>query len=116
MARIGSPKVDSAGVYAALRRHYEADLQEWEANAAQAHRQGEPFPRRRILDGLRAGETVNVPFAAFPAAVRVGAPTRKGRFGLATIYPARAVVRPDDTIVWSDVDWARLFLEEIGEA
>lgn len=115
MARIGTPKVDQAGVYAALRRHYEADLQAWEANAGQAHRHGAPFPRQRILDGLRAGDTANVPFHALPSAVRAGAPARRGRLGLATILPSRAIVSPQDRISWSDADAARLWLEENGE-
>lgn len=115
MARIGTPKVESAGVYAALRRYFEADLQEWEANLGQSHRQGAPFPRQRILSGLRAGETVNVPFRALPSAVRFSAPTRKGRLGLATIYPTRAIATPQDRVSWSDDDDAQLWLEENGE-
>ncbi|WP_197504147.1 hypothetical protein [Mycobacterium sp. E1319] len=115
MARIGTPRVDSAGVYAALRHHFEADLRLWEANGSRTNRQGVPFPRQRILDGLRAGETVNVPFGALPSAVRFAAPTRKGRLGLATIYPPRAIVTPLDRISWSDDDAGRLWLEENGE-
>lgn len=68
------------------------------------------------LEALRAGRPVNVPTGSLPGWARAGAPRRKGRFGFATIYPARAVMGPGDTIVWSDVDWARVFLEEIGEA
>lgn len=106
------PQAQFGGVYAHLLRYYERDHDDWVANVTQSHHDHAPFPRQRILDGLRAGEPVNVPADVLPRAVRAGAPTRKGRLGLATITPARAIVSADDSIRWSDDNVARLWLEE----
>ncbi|WP_145013441.1 hypothetical protein [Mycobacterium marseillense] len=114
MARIGSLKVDNAGVYAHLHRYFEADLQQWQQNLASSHPSGAAFPRQRILDDLRAGRTVNVPTHALPQPARQGMPPRRGRHGLAEIRPARAMVTPDDRITCSDDDWGRLWIEENG--
>ena len=57
---------------------------------------------------------MNVPFHALPSWARVGAPTRRGGRGVVVVQPARAVVRPDDVITFSDDNVAALFLEENG--
>jgi hypothetical protein len=114
MARFSTPEIQAAGLYRELALQEEQMLAEW-LNPGWSHSRDErEYPRRRILEALRAGLTVNVPAGSLPARGRVGMPSRKSRSGLATIRPARAVVRPDDTITWSDDDWARLWLEENG--
>jgi len=113
-------RAQHSGVYGFLRQHYEEDLREWQANVSRSHRDGAPYPQRRILDDLRAGRTVNVPTYSLPRSALSGAPTRPGptvqygprRGSPAVIYPERAIVRPDDVITFSDDDWARLWLEE----
>lgn len=116
MARIGLPKIDAAGVYAWLLAREEAA-----ARAPRGFLSGQfggegPWSYRHVpaqLDELRAGRPVNVPSAALPGWAMASAPTRTGRLGIAAaIRPARAIVHSDDTIAWSDGDWARLWLEE----
>ena len=96
----GAVKAQHSGLYGFLRDYYEKDLLDWQANVGRSHWDGAPFPRQRILDGLRAGRTVNVPTWSLSDHSRAGAPEQ------------RAVVRPDDTITFSDENWAALWLEE----
>jgi hypothetical protein len=113
MARFASPE-QAAGLYRELALQEEQMLAEW-LNPGWSHGRGErEYPRRRILGALRAGLTVNVPAGSLPARGRVGMPSRKGRLGLAVIRPERAIVRPDDTIRWSDDDAAGLWIEKNG--
>lgn len=120
MARIVRPKVNTDGIYHSVRQYLECDLAAWEANGAMAHRQGAPYPRQRILDDLRAARAVNVPTYSLPPSGLIGAPTRPGPTVLRgprrgcpqPTYPARAIVRPNDTITYTDDNWPALWLEE----
>lgn len=112
MARIVVPVSDARGTYAYLLQYFESDLSEWVANTTHFHGAGAPFPRQRILDGLRAGAPVNVPSWALPGRAQRSAP-RRVVAGVA-VMPQRAVVTPDDRITYTDEDCARLFLEENG--
>ena len=112
MARFTTVTAATTGIYGFLVEMYEADFDDWQANKQHAHARGAPYPRRRILEALRSGQPANVPTDWLPDWAQLGAPTRKGRLGLATITPARAIVRPDDTIGWSDDNAAALWLEE----
>lgn len=95
--------------------------QQWQANASKSHRTGAPYPCQRMLDGLRAGQTVNVPSYAVPGGTtlktspsRPGPPLMHGpRAGTPSrIYPARAIVSPGDTVAFNDDNVAELWLEE----
>lgn len=119
MVFVAQPEVDTAGVYAALRRHFEEDLQAWLHYGGTTRAEGD-YPRRRILGDLRAGRTVNTPADALPktaldtAQWRPGPPHPSGpRQGLPTrIYPARAIVTPDDQITFTEQDAVKLWLAE----
>jgi hypothetical protein len=114
MARIAVAKaVRAGGLYQALAAQEEESLRaRMGAPGLSRGRDEREYPRGRILDALRAGRTVNVPSGSLPDWARVGIPSRRGRLGLAVIHPQRAIVGPDDTVTWSDDDWARLWLEE----
>jgi hypothetical protein len=112
MARFVSPKVQTAGVYRALAVTAEQRLREW-IDAGRGRSELD-YPSRRIVEASRCGLPVNVPTGWLPDWARVGMPSRRGRLGLALIRPARAIVGPDDTVTWSDDDWAALWLEESG--
>jgi hypothetical protein len=117
MARIGLPRIDAAGVYVwLLKREEAAAASAGGVLSGQFGGEG-PWVYRHVpdrLEALRAGRPVNVPSGSLPGWARTGAPTRKSRRRLTVTKPARAIVRPDDTITWSDDDWARLWLEEAG--
>jgi hypothetical protein len=34
--------------------------------------------------------------------------------GLVDVYPQRAIITSDDSVAWSDDDWARQWLDENG--
>jgi hypothetical protein len=113
MARFATPEVQTDGLYRELAARAEKDLVDWLNPGWQTGRRECDYPRRRILEALRAGRTVNVPAGSLPAWALVGCPARPGHHPKSpVIRPQRAIVSPDDTIVWSDDDWARLFLEE----
>jgi hypothetical protein len=113
MARVAQQKVvNTGGLYGVLAAQEEQEFWDWLGRGPA--RDEQDYPRRRILQALRGGRAVNVPRHSLPGWARVGMPARRGRFGLAVFYPERAIVRPEDTITWSDDDWARLWLEENG--
>jgi hypothetical protein len=112
MARVAQQKVDTSGLYSVLAAQEEREFRDWLSVDRGRGRDAGDYPRRRILEALHDGRPVNVPRHSLPGWARLGAPARRGRLGLAVIYPGRAIVRPDDTITWSDDDWARLWLEE----
>src|SRR6478672_401525 len=113
------PRVDDSGrraqqhsgLYGFLREHFEQDCREWQANVTRSHWDDAPYPRQRILDDLRAGRTVNVPAHSLPKWAPRG-PVHM--VGTVKVFPERAIVRPDDTITFTDEDWAALFIEEHG--
>jgi hypothetical protein len=115
-------RAQHSGLYGFLREHFEQDCREWQANATRSHWDDAPYPRQRILDDLRAGRTVNVPTHSLPRSALSGAPTQPGptvqygprRGSLGVIYPERAIVRPDDTVTFTDDDGAALFIAENG--
>ncbi|KHO18643.1 hypothetical protein [Mycolicibacterium setense] len=113
MARVARQQAASAGVYGHLVAYFEADRAAWVANGNQTHAESEPFPCQRILDGLRAGEPVNVPTWSLPKAARPAVRRAAGRLGnVVLLSPARAIVGPDDSIRFTDENWAALWLEE----
>ncbi|CDM76134.1 hypothetical protein MMARE11_19870 [Mycobacterium marinum E11] len=120
MARVALPKVDTAGVYAALVRYWEADFETWVRNASRTHADDAAYPFQRILDDLVAGRPVNVPTYSLPRDALLGAPTRPwppaqdGGCGNGVIWPQRAIVTTDDRINYTDDDATRLWLEENG--
>ena len=63
-----------SSVYAAVTRHYEADLIAREASSA--HPRGEPYLCQHIL-GLRTGQKVNAPTNVLPEATRIWRRSRK---------------------------------------
>ncbi|WKG03067.1 hypothetical protein [Mycolicibacterium sp. HK-90] len=104
----------STGVYRYLVDRYEADRTAWVANGNQTHADDAPYPCQRILDGLRAGEPVNVPTLSLPRSARPAVRHRTGRMeNVLVLSPARAIVGPDDIVRFND-EWAALFLEENG--
>lgn len=115
MARLATAGVRPDGLYRFLERRERASYEDWEQGQRRRIHNGcspEDYPRRRRLDAFAAGLAVNVPSGDVWGwgAAHDGAPTvpRPGDPG------ARAIVQPDDTIAWSDDDWAALFLEENG--
>ncbi|MED5813871.1 hypothetical protein VST63_16045 [Mycolicibacterium sp. 050232] len=115
MARVARQQAATAGVYGHLVDYFEADRAAWVANGNQTHADSEPYPCQRILDGLRAGETVNVPTYALPKAARPAVRHVAGRLGnVVLLSPSRAIVEPDDSIRFNDENWAAHCLEEQG--
>jgi hypothetical protein len=117
VARIALPKVDAAGVYAWLLKREEGAARAPGSVLAGQFGGEVPWSYNYVptrLEALQAGHPVNVPFGSLPGWAKNGAPARRGAFGLATIYPARAIVHSNDTLSWSDDDWARLWLDENG--
>ncbi|SUA02953.1 Uncharacterised protein [Mycolicibacterium fortuitum] len=115
MSRVARDRAASAGVYAHLVAYFEADRAAWVANVNQTHAASEPYPCQRILDGLRAGEPVNVPTSSLPKAARPAVRHRAGRMeNVVVLSPARALVGSDDSIRFTDENWAALWLEEAG--
>jgi hypothetical protein len=104
MARVALPEVNTSGVYAFLASQEEAEFRTWQANVSRTHADGAPYPRRRILDNLRAGRTVNVPAYSLPKWAK--------QSSAAGPIPQRAIVRPNDTTTFTDDDAMRLWLEE----
>lgn len=115
MARVARQQAASAGVYGHLVDYFEADRAAWVANGNQTHAEGEPYPCQRILDGLRARESVNVPTWSLPKVARPTVRQVTGRMGNVVLSsPSRAVVSPDYSIRFTDKNWAALWLEENG--
>jgi hypothetical protein len=116
MARLATTAgVRPDGLYRWLERRERYNFERWqEAQRRRVHNGCSPedYPRQRRLDSCAAGVAVNVPSGDVWGwnAVHDGAPVvpRPVSSG------GRVVVQPDDTIAWSDDDWAALFLEENG--
>jgi len=102
MARVARAAAATSGVYAFLADQEQAGWRTWEANVSRTHADGAPYPRQRILDGLRAGQTVNVPGSAMRGLGRDRSGRRPG---------GRAIVSPDDTIMFA-ADDMQLWLDE----
>jgi hypothetical protein len=105
-----------AGVYRFLERRERAEYEQWERGQRKRMQNGYAFggyPRQRRLEAFAAGVPVNVHCGEVLGwnAVHDGAPAVARPVGR---QPDRAIVGPDDSILWSDEDWAQLFLEEQG--
>jgi hypothetical protein len=105
----------SSGLYRFLERRERDNFERWEQGQRRRVHNGcspEDYPRERRMAAFEAGVAVNVSAGDVWgwSAVQDGAPTvpRPVRSG------DRVIVQPDDTIAWSDDDWASLFLEENG--
>jgi hypothetical protein len=116
MARVAKSEANVAGVYRFLERRERAAYEDWELAQERRGKNGyarECYPRQRRLDAFAAGVPVNVHSGDILGwrAVKAGAPPVLRPLGR---LPERAIVRPDDTITWSDENWAALFIEENG--
>lgn len=115
MSRVKRVRIDNSGAYAAVANYFEADRAVWMANRNRTHADDAPYPCQRIVDGLRAGEPVNVPTMSLPKSARPPARPSTGRLGnVVHLPPSRAIVRPDDAVTFTDNDWAAHWLEENG--
>lgn len=112
MARVARQRADTAGVRGFLLDKFRADQREWVTNLGRSHPADEPYPCQRIINDLEAGRTVNVPTIALLRGASAAAPKRV--IGDQVVLPARAIVRADETITFTDDGWAALFLEENG--
>ncbi|MEX3652411.1 hypothetical protein ABFW14_27990 [Mycolicibacterium fortuitum] len=113
MSRIARQRAATAGVYGHLVDYFEAARAAWVANGNKTHAENEPYPCQRILDGLRAREPVNVPTWSLPKSARPAVRQVAGRLGnVVLLSPSRAIVGPDDTVRFTDENWAALWLEE----
>ncbi|QZH66925.1 hypothetical protein [Mycolicibacterium farcinogenes] len=108
MARVARQRAASVGLYAHLISYYETELAAWVTNVNETHAPSEPFPCQRILDGLRAGESVNVPTLSLPKSAR---PVVEN---VVLLSHSRAIVGPDDTVRFTDDSWAEFWLDENG--
>jgi hypothetical protein len=116
MARFSTIEVNTSGLYRWLEQRERASCAEWEQREQGRMANGyasRAYPRRRRLDAFAAGAAVNVDpgeiwgWGAVHSEGALIAQRPPGRGG-------RVIVGPDDTVAWSDDDWARLWLEENG--
>jgi hypothetical protein len=114
MARFSTVEVNTAGLYRWLEQRERAGCAEWEPGQQSRMAKGyaaRAYPRRRRLDAFAAGAPVNVDPGEIwgwstvhsEGALIVQRPVGRG---------ARVIVGSDDTVTWSDDDWAGLWLEE----
>lgn len=118
MARVAVTRAPgaAAGVYRFLAAQEEAERDRWESAQARRTANGysrQRYPRRVRLEAFAAGLPVNVSTGELWgwAATEAGCPPVQRPVGRT---PERAIVRPDDSVAFSDDNWARLFLEESG--
>ena len=116
MAYVARPLGTARGVYRFLGEAEEVEYRRWEEGQVRRLRNGctaESYPRQRRLDAVSLGQPVNVSTGEIWGwnAVNAGAPAVPRPPGR---QPLRAIVRPDDTITFTDDDWAALFIEEHG--
>jgi hypothetical protein len=116
MARVADAQMNASGLYRFLERQERANYENWEQGQERRVYNGysrEGYPRQRRLDAFAAGLAVNVDAGDILGlgALRDGAPIVPRPVG----HRLRAIVSPADMVTWSDDDWARLWLEELGE-
>jgi hypothetical protein len=103
------------GLYRFLERRERDNYERGEqAQRRRVHNGYSPecYPRQRRMDAFAAGLAVNVSSGEVWGwgAVHDGAPTVPRPGGSCD----RVIVQPDDTVTWSDDNWAALSLEENG--
>jgi hypothetical protein len=105
----------AGGVYRAVRERVEEDgrlheerIAGWPVDPAD-----HPYPMQRILDGLRAGEPIDVPPWAVPRWALSGQCIVRGQ-RTDGMWMYRAVVRPDDDTVVLELDDGSRWLEDNG--
>lgn len=116
MAYIARRQHSAAGIFAFLARQEREEFDRWELSQRRRAHNGyvrAQYPRQARLDAFAEVRPVNVATGEIGGwcAVQAGAPRVPepvGREGL------RAIVAPDDSIVYTNDDWARLFIEENG--
>jgi len=116
MAYVAKSAGSARGVYRFLAEAEEVEYRRWEEAQERRLKNGyalEEYPRRRRLDAFSTGRPVNVSTGEIWGwnAASAGAPPFPRPAGR---RPERAIVRPDDTITFTDEDWAALFIEEHG--
>ncbi|MEW5810881.1 MAG: hypothetical protein AB1925_15665 [Actinomycetota bacterium] len=117
MSRRVRPKVDRAGTPGAYRHVAETVEKEtrlwlrYHPNSSAAE-----SPYRRAAADLGAGRAVNVPIWMLPEAVAAAQVRSERRLPVARLVAykqTRAIVRPDDSVIFTDSDDLRLWLEEM---
>jgi hypothetical protein len=104
------------GLYRFLYEAEEVEFRRWEEGQrrriANGYNAGS-YPRQRRLDAFGSALPVNVAAGENWGwnAVNAGAPPVARPAGR---LPARVIVRPDDTLTYTDDGWAALFIEEHG--
>jgi hypothetical protein len=98
MAYVDKPSVSTSGAYRHLAEAEEKEFGLWQFYGSGRR----AYPRQRRLDALRAGRLVTVFAADLP---------RKARGGWVGSFP-RVTVGPDDTVIVSDENGTRAWLEE----
>ena len=103
-------------MYRFLAEAEEVEYRRWEEGQQRRLKNGyalEEYPRQRRVDAFSLGQPVNVCTGEIWGwnAVSAGAPSVPRPPGR---LPERAIVRPDDTIAFTDENWAALFIEEHG--
>jgi hypothetical protein len=116
MARIALLVGNASGVYRFLAEAEEVEHRRWDEGQRRRLKNGyvaEDYPRQRRFDAFAAALPVNVSTGEIWGwnAAKAGAPNVSRPPGR---RPGRAIVRPDDTITFTDADWAALFIEENG--
>lgn len=109
-------RVHHGGLYRFLAEAEGIEYRRWEEAQRRRVANGyevEAYPRQRRLDAFAAALPVNVSTGEIWGwnAVHGGAPAVSRPSGR---RPERAIVRADDTITFSDDDWAALALDEQG--
>lgn len=116
MAYIARQQASASGLYAFLERREREEYSRWEQSQSRRAVNGagrEEYPRQVRLGRFAAGRPVNVASGEILgwSARESGAPGVAKPVGRAG---QRAIVAPDDSIMYTDDDWARLFIEENG--
>jgi hypothetical protein len=116
MGYVARPAGTALGVYRFLADAEKAGHRRWEEGQQRRLKNGyalEEYPRQRRLEAFSAQQPVNVPTGEIWGwnAVNAGAPhvpRPPGRLA------GRAIVRPDDTITFTNENWVALYIEEHG--
>jgi len=126
MARVARRKevvVGTGDLYGAIARAVEKNFADWDALPKPRHSQTgallpNPYPYQRALDAVRDGVAVNVAVGDLPAGVQQSIPRIRTGFSRdghrVPCRPARALVSPDDSMVFPDESGLPLWLEESG--
>lgn len=118
MARVATPRSRTlaVGLYRFLDTTERREFRRWEdAQDRRVMNGGSPrrYPRQRRLEAFTALSPVNVASGEIFGwgAVQAGAPQVQRPAGR---LPGRAVVSPDDSVVFTDDDWTVRWLDENG--